>query len=317
MTLVDDLLNEAAAIRILGGQIVDATDIGTHAIELAVNNWAVGPLCRRQDHGPDLPHGKETIRGGRGVLDFTTDVAQVAAWWGGRYAGHNIGARVPESTFVLDVDNLDALATLEKKNGKLPETLTTISGRAAGGKHLYYRRPAAKLSMARLPKGVEIKTSTGYTVQPPSIHPDTGKRYTRIEAPVAAPPRWLVDLLLPERMLPRSPCRQRYPLHTGPSIADKFSASTSWADILTQHAWRCLDADPDADGARWLHPAATSACSATVRHGLLFVYSTNTPFDVTESGDPHGYTKFRAQAVLNHAGDMSAAARAIAGKAVT
>ena len=45
-------------------------------------------------------------------------------------------------------------------------------------------------------------------------------------------------------------------------------------------------------------PTHTSACSATIKNGCLFVYTPNTPFDVTEPGDPHGYTKFRAYAVL-------------------
>jgi hypothetical protein len=45
---------------------------------------------------------------------------------------------------------------------------------------------------------------------------------------------------------------------------------------------------------------------------LLFVYSTNTPFEPTEAGRPHGYTRFRAWAVLEHGGDLSAAARAAA-----
>jgi hypothetical protein len=43
----------------------------------------------------------------------------------------------------------------------------------------------------------------------------------------------------------------------------------------------------------------------------LFVYSPNTPFKVTESGNVNGYTKFRAFAVLNHDGDMSVAAHAL------
>jgi hypothetical protein len=43
----------------------------------------------------------------------------------------------------------------------------------------------------------------------------------------------------------------------------------------------------------------------------LFVYSPNTPFTVTTPGDPHGYTRFRAYAVLEHGGDLSAAARAL------
>ena len=77
---------------------------------------------------------------------------------------------------------------------------------------------------------------------------------------------------------------------------------------LDPHGWECLGLDPDADGSRWLHPAVTSSCSATIRHGCPFVYSTNTPFEVGEPGKPKGYTKFRAYAVLNHQGDLSAGA---------
>ena len=301
MTAHADLLAEATVIRELGGQVIDATDIGTYAIELAVNNWAVFPLRGK------IP----AIAGGRGVLDATTDLEQVTAWWAGQYRGCNIGARVPDSLFVLDVDNLDALTELENQHGALPETLTTISGRASGGKHLYYRRPAGKISHRRLPKGIEIKTSSGYTVQPPSIHPGTGNRYTRIEAPVAAPPTWLVALLKPEPPAPPPRPNRRPFVLVGPSVADEYTVKASWATILGLHNWECLDADPEADGARWRHPSATSKWSATIRHGCLFVYSPNTPFDVTEEDNPKGYTKFRAYAVLDHGGDMSAAAKAL------
>jgi hypothetical protein len=41
MQRVDALIAEALAIRELKGTVLDATDIGTHAIEYAVNNWAV------------------------------------------------------------------------------------------------------------------------------------------------------------------------------------------------------------------------------------------------------------------------------------
>jgi hypothetical protein len=132
---------------------------------------------------------------------------------------------------------------------------------------------------------------------------------------VVAPPAWLIELLRPERVKPTPAPRKLFSVLRGPSVADKFTESTSWVDILTPHGWRCLDAAPDADGARWLHPAATSACSATVRHGCLFVYSPNTPFDISEPCDPHGYTRFRAYAVLEHGGDLSAAARALKGVA--
>ncbi|MGW0158462.1 bifunctional DNA primase/polymerase [Mycobacterium sp. NPDC003323] len=285
-----------------------------HAIEYAQNGWAVGPLCHRDRktgrvlhlHGKD-PFGRLVPHG---VLDFSTDVQQVTDWWA--QGEFNIGARVPDSMFVLDVDSLDALAELETSYEPLPETLTTISGREAGGKHLYFRRPQGKLSYTRLPKGLEIKTSAGYTVQAPSIHPASGQQYRRIDGPVAAPPSWLVALLRPEPKPVVSPSpRPAYSLNGGRSIADEFTVKASWATILEIHGWRCIDADPDVDGARWLHPAATSKCSATIKNGCLFVYSPNTPFDITESGNPRGYTKFRAYAVLDHGGDMKAAARSL------
>jgi hypothetical protein len=56
-------------------------------------------------------------------------------------------------------------------------------------------------------------------------------------------------------------------------------------------------------------------CSATVRNGCLFVWSTSTVFDASEPGNPKGYTKFRAYAQLNHNGDMKAAARYLKGAA--
>lgn len=43
----------------------------------------------------------------------------------------------------------------------------------------------------------------------------------------------------------------------------------------------------------------------------MFGYGVNTPFDVAEPGYPKGYTRFRAYAVLNHNGDLKAAARAL------
>lgn len=299
--------------------ITTGADISAYAVELAVHGWAVGPLCHRDPVTRRVLHerGKAPVPhlAPHGVKDFTTDLETVGRWWSGR--PWNIGARVPHSMFVLDVDDLDALAELEAEHGTLPDTLTTISGRAAGGKHLYFRRPTGAISQARLPDGIEIKTSTGYTVQPPSIHPDSGQPYRRIDAAVAAPPAWLVSLLRPEVVVPTPPRRLPSLTRTGPSIADRFTASVSWSDVLGPHGWTCLDADPDADGARWRHPTATSACSATVRNGCLFVYSPNTPFTVTEESHPRGYTKFRAHALLTHGGDMSAAAKQLLTEAVS
>ncbi|HTX95102.1 MAG TPA: bifunctional DNA primase/polymerase [Mycobacterium sp.] len=300
-----DLAYETLVIRELGASVLSSSDIGVYAVEYALHHWPIFPLRGK------MP----AIAGGRGVLDATIDTEQVAAWWSVPYRGANIGGRVPESMLVLDVDPRhggdETLAALELQHGPLPETLETITGRGDGGRHLFLWRPPGKLSAKRLGPGIDLKTSTGYVVLAPSIHPETGKPYTRIDRPVAVPPAWLADLLRPE---PAPPPRWRtVQTFTGSSIADQFSANTSWADVLEPHGWRCLDPDPDADGARWLHPAATSACSATLRNGCLFVYSPNTPFDVTESGNPKGHTRFRAYAVLNCGGDMKAAVRALKG----
>jgi hypothetical protein len=278
-------------------------DLRDAAIEYAEHHWPVFPLRGK------LP----AIAGGRGVLDATTDISTVTAWWN-RYPRANIGGRVPESMMVLDVDPRHgggwSLGELERVHGRLPDTLMTLSGRGDGGRHLFYRRPPGKLSSKRLGAGVDIKTSTGYVVLAPSIHPATGRPYQRIDARVAAPPAWLIALLLPEPPTRLAHPTRRSPL-AGPSIADAYCSSVSWADILMPHGWSLLDADPDADGARWLHPTATSSCSATIRNGCLFVYSPNTPFEVTETSQPVGYTRFRAYAVLEHNGDLKAAARAL------
>jgi hypothetical protein len=306
------------------------------AVEYAEHHWKVFPLRGKAPAIPrahprfflvatsacveglaTVPNPLRDCRGGcgqfgHGLYDATYDVDTVTGWWTGPYAWANIGARIPESMLMIDIDprhgGLDSWAGLMRRYGAFPTCLMTISGRGDGGCHLYVRRPPAILSPRRLGPGIDLKTSTGYAVTAPSIHPDTGVPYTLVDGPVPAPPEWFIELVT-EHRLPHTGSTPRLPSSHSP--ADAYSAAVSWADVLEPQGWECLDYDPDADGARWLHPNHTSRCSATIRHGCLFVWSTNTAFAVTEPGYPRGYTKFRAYAVLNHKGDMSAAARAI------
>jgi hypothetical protein len=44
MNPADCLAAEAIAMRELGATVINATDIGTHAVEYAVNGWGVFPL---------------------------------------------------------------------------------------------------------------------------------------------------------------------------------------------------------------------------------------------------------------------------------
>ncbi|MGI9085387.1 MAG: bifunctional DNA primase/polymerase [Aeromicrobium sp.] len=317
------------ALSELPATLVESENLGDWAAELAVHGWRVFPLRPgRKEPAIPNPHPYGSVerqrckggcgRFGHGVLDATSDVEQVARWWGGRSVGANIGARVPDHVMVIDSDprsgGLDAEADLVRAYAHFPTTLTVASGRGDGGTHRYYRAPDAKLTgKVRGYPGLDVKTSAGYCVVPPSIHPDSGEPYRWVnDEPIAEPPPWLVDLVTARPpSLVRRTSRSVWDAFRGASTADAFVESTCWGEVLEPHGWRCLDPDGDVDGARWLHPSATSACSATIRNGCLFVYSLNTPFDVTVPGSPHGFTRFRAYAVLNHGGDMSAAAREI------
>jgi hypothetical protein len=187
------LQHEAVALALLPGcEVVRSTDIGVYALALAHAGWQVFPL-----------RGKvPAIRGGRGVLDATSDPGTVARWWS-KHPTANIGGRVPEATVVVDVDprtgGAERMTELVRRHGRLPATLTVVSGRGDGGRHYYFRRPPGELSSTRLGPGIDLKTHTGHMVLPPSIHPDTGWPYVFQEGPrrPQTMPRWLADLLTP------------------------------------------------------------------------------------------------------------------------
>jgi Bifunctional DNA primase/polymerase, N-terminal len=309
-----------------------------YAVSYAVNGWAVFPLCGKV---PAIrnPHPKGSIerqtckgecsRHGHGVHDATTDIKQICAWWAQRYRGFNIGAAVPDPLFCLDNDpktegHASALTKLTAEHGTFPRTLTHLSGRLDGGCHRFYRRPAGKLSTRLLGPGFDIKAAGGYTVMPPSIHPDTSGTYLAVDAAIADPPAWLVKLIVapPAAPQPEPTAQEKFwatagrSVASGESPADAFTDNTSWRDVLEPHGWTCQSPDPDVDGAVWLHPAAKSQRSATInRGGYLFVWSTNTAFEPSAAGDPKGYTRFHAYAVLNFNGSLSAAACSLKGVA--
>ena len=144
-----------------------ASAMSAAAHTLAAAGWAVFP-CRR-DKRPLNDHGH---------LEATADLAQVDRWWR-RWPNALIGARVPGSSLVIDIDprNGGDLAKLIELVGPLPPTLTVWSGRNDGGRHLYFRRPSGLVTTStRLPKGIDLKIN-GYCIMPPSIHPATGQPY--------------------------------------------------------------------------------------------------------------------------------------------
>jgi hypothetical protein len=282
-----------------------------HAVALTTQG-----LPGNLDRGPVavLPlRGKApAVPGSRGVHDAVADPrpirTQVARW-----KPTGIGIAIPEWAVVIDIDPRSGgdvtLARLVAEHGPLPPTLTAMTGRGDGGRHLWWLRPPGRLTGRRLP-GIDVKTDGGYVVAPPSIHPDTGRPYWwATVAPVAVMPEWLATLVTePERVhqeLPRSGGIAWGRL-TGPSLVDEINASTTWHDVLDRHGWHCAKGDGDSDGSVWRHPAATSRCSATIRAGRLYVWSPNTPFVPSAPGEPRGYSRAEAIARLDHDGDLRA-----------
>ena len=193
------------------------------------------------------PYGKDPVGHlvPHGFCDFTDDVDTVIRWWS--RTPWNIGVRVPESMFVLDVDGPDGIRAGQRTAG---------TRRAATTRTVHCRRPS--------PRSPGRGEAAPYVLPPPTRQAvakrlparewsertrrrlcGAGRRRSTPTAvsgmasitPVAAPPPWLVDLLRPEPPAPSAatPCRSAR--FFGPSIADEYCATVSWADILEPHGW--------------------------------------------------------------------------------
>ncbi|MEM6108475.1 bifunctional DNA primase/polymerase [Mycobacterium sp. 050272] len=150
---------------------------------------------------------------GHGFYDASSDVDWADQYWAD-HPDHGIGARPHPGQIVLDVDPRHggdvALAGLEAEHGPLPPTMTTISGRGDGGRHLWFDGVHAPARGTLCP-GVDILChERGFVVMPPSLHGLTEKPYTfeRPVADIAVAPGWLCELATrPGRVARRRPRR--------------------------------------------------------------------------------------------------------------
>lgn len=283
--------------------------VGEHAVALATQGLpgnpglgpvAVLPLCGKE---PTTRHG---------VHDATVEVGILRSRFGARRVT-GIGVRIPPWAVLLDIDprsgGHETLAELEAQHGPLPATLTGVTGRGDGGRHLWYLRPEGHLTGRLLP-GVDVLHGAKYAVVEPSMHPDSGGlyRWERPCLPMWPMPGWLVDLVTePDpvvQAVPRSGGLRVGGL-SGPSLVDEVNRSVTWADVLGPHGWRLVRGDGDSDGSLWRHPEATARASASVRGERLYVYTANTVFAPTEPGRPRGYSRAEALALLEHDGDLA------------
>lgn len=299
-----------------------------HALHYAARGLEVFPL--KPDKAPWIDGGMNAA---------TNDPAQIEAWWR-RWPDALIGCRVPANRVILDIDPRHGghltLEALEAMYGPLPVGRVHESGRGDGGAHYWFELPeGVTLSIKSLDEwarangtghailkadgtptgkwscGIDLLTHTHrYTILPPSPHATTGQPYAwRSTLPAVPLPGYLLSLLTKPEPQPERP---KLTVVAGDETpADWYTHTANFNNILGPKGWACVHGDGDSDGSKWRHPDATAAYSASIKNGCLFVHTPNTEFEETTPGNPHGYTRFRAYAILHHDGDLSAAARAI------
>lgn len=185
--------------------------MGSAALQYARRGWPVFP-CRERDETKTIggAGGKtRTFKAkapytGNGLKDATTDEQRILAWWR-EHPDALIGLPTGENgCFVLDFDprvedvvdadtgevtgtrewTLEQLkADLEAQMGcALPRSVTAFT--QSGGVHVYFRQPSGEpiRNRGNLPAHVDVRGHGGYVIAPPSVLPETGKRY-----------RWLAD----------------------------------------------------------------------------------------------------------------------------
>jgi putative DNA primase/helicase len=205
-----------------------------------------------------------------------------------------------------------------------------------GGYHVRYRCPGmpipgnTKLATDLGKKAVLIETrgEGGYALAPgcPADCHLTGRLYEHHNGPhlerVQAIGIEERDILIRcARSFDRSPPPEptRPPAERGPGLSpgDEYEQrGPDWPAILEPHGWVAVHQRgpvtywrrPGKDGAGW--SATTGVCTSKAGRSLFYVFSANAaPFEPNK-----GYSRFACYALLNHGGDFSAAARALAGQ---
>lgn len=285
---------------------------------------------------PANPRTKAPMIDG-GMNAATSDIDPIREWWS-RFPDALVACRIPANQVVLDIDPRHGGDTtwteLQKAYATILSARVHVSGRQDGGSHQWFERPVGVLSARKLDEwarrnnvGQPVRDKDGnetgkwtsgidilhhnhrYSILPPSPHPVTGKPYLWTDrGEPAEMPSFLAELITADPALTPGPMLKT--IYEGDSIADWFTETSTWPNILEPAGWTVISGDGHSDGTKWRHPNATAAYSATIRHGCLFVYTANTPFPETEPGYPDGITRFRAWATLNHRGNLTDAARA-------
>ena len=259
--------------------MTDAATLLTAALSYAAAGLRVFPVLA----------GRKEPATAHGAKDGTTDEAQIRAWWS--ELPYNIGIVCgPESgVFVIDID--------PRNGGEWESPVPTATARSGGGgTHHYFQWPAGVAKMRRtLKPGVDVQGLDKYVLAPPSMTEGAYEWTSKLPF-AAAPAALLAEIAIAEGAV------------TGQRPGDRFNAEHSWPDILTPYGWT-VDHEDYEGVTYWTRPGKDEGVSATTNYmgsDLFYVFSTSTEFEAER-----GYDKFGVYAVLEHAGDISAAAAAI------
>jgi hypothetical protein len=207
-------------------------DLVGAALAYAARGIAIFPLAPKSK----LPLISKKF-GGRGVCDATTNLDQIVKWWGiNSRANIGIATGAASNFFVVDVDPRhggdETLAELERSHGMLPTTVVSHTG--GGGLHLLFRHVDGIANSAgdKLGPGLDIRSSGGYVVGPPSVH-ENGRIYA-----------WDCDCGIDD-MVPAEAPAWLVQLASGPT---KTSGTGMSAEL--PETWRRLVADGVGEGAR-------------------------------------------------------------------
>ena len=233
----------------------------------------------------------------------------------GRAVAANVIEQAKDIAYASGLDNVwDKLAatyTETSPNGGV-HWLYRVTGTIAGNTKLA-RQPGENGSVEVL---AETRGEGGYVIVAPSgggVHPSGGS-WRHISGGIDKLTTFTVDEHAALHNLFRSfdsmPAKETVETQVKPktdgeglSPADDWNARATWADILT--GWTQVYASGTVT--YWRRPGKDIGISATTGRNdgdNLYVFTTSTVFEAEKP-----YSKFAAYALLNHGGDMSAAAR--------
>ena len=179
------------------------------ALDLAIRGWRGVPLHTPTlercscSAGRDCKHPGKHPRIKGWQQRATNDQPQIEEWWR-EWPDANLGVAcgVRSGVVVLDINPRnggdDRLVELERQHGRLPRTVSDVSG---GGQHFMFRVQTVVRAID-LGGGVELLGEDKLVVVPPSLHV-SGRRYEWDEHPDETPltdvPAWLYATARPAR----------------------------------------------------------------------------------------------------------------------